>query len=91
MFVDGFDYDGRKEQLSFASGSASGAFECVDIEIIEDRIKERNETFVFSLSAGGDEAVHIIDHYATVHILDDDSTLWPDVENVLLIPYFLQV
>ena len=46
---------------------------CVYIDIIDDEYKEDNETFVFALCAGGDDAVHIDDFYAPVYIYDDDS------------------
>ena len=70
---DGTDYVGQKCQLTFEQTSISGVRQCVVIEIIDDRYKEENETLAFVLSAGGDEAVHIVAHDADVEIIDNDS------------------
>ena len=50
----------------------SGAYECINISIVDDYIKEENESFLAVLSPGGDEAVHLASHYADVYIIDDD-------------------
>jgi hypothetical protein len=69
------DFVGGKYQLHFENGSVSGAIDCIDIEIIDDNIKEGNESFLVVLSPGGDEAVHLVNHYADVYIIDDDCML----------------
>lgn len=50
-----------------------GNTSCTEIDIINDNVKESNESFVFALCAGGDESVHIDDFYADVYILNEDS------------------
>ena len=61
--------------MSFESGSTAGNVDCVDIGIIDDDCKERNESFVFALCAGGDPSVHIDDFYSDVYIIDNDGKL----------------
>ena len=73
LYLDGTDYLGYKYQLTFANTSTNGSVECLYLEIFDDNIKEENETFLAVLSPGGDEAVHLLNHYAEVHIHDDDS------------------
>ena len=73
--LDEADFVGGKYQLHFENGSVSGAIDCIDIEIIDDYIKEGNESFLAVLSPGGDEAVHLVNHYADVYIIDDDCML----------------
>ena len=73
VLTDGTDYKARVCQLTFDSGSTAGDTSCVDIVIIDDDVKEANESFIFALCAGGDDDVHIDDFHADVHIWDDDS------------------
>ena len=73
--LDSSDYEGRMGRLSFESGSTAGTVDCVDVGIIDDVCKERNESFVFALCAGGDPSVHIDDFYSDVYIIDNDGKL----------------
>ena len=61
--------------MTFESGSVAGDVKCVGIGIIDDDCKENNESFVFSIGAGGDPSVHIDDSRADVYIIDDDGKL----------------
>ena len=73
--LDETDFLGSKYPVLFDSTSVPGTVECIDLEIIDDYVKEDNESFVAVLSPKGDEAVHLLNHYAYVYIIDDDRTL----------------
>ena len=47
--------------------------ECVDVLLIDDRVKEMNESFTFGICPIRDDDVHIEDFFAEVTIGDDDS------------------
>ena len=70
--IDVRDYEGMLNILEFQAGSSMGDSSCVDIAIRDDQIKEKNESFVFGLCAGGDKDVEIFYRFADVHIIDDD-------------------
>ena len=65
--------------MRFLSGTSAMDRQCVDIAIINDDCKEENESFVFSIGAGGDASVHINDFHADVYIIDDEGTIYVSV------------
>ena len=69
--IDGSDYRGINETISFAEGESS---KTVDISTIENTLKESNETFSLTLSASNLDEIpaQIVDGNATVTITDDD-------------------
>ena len=81
MSIDETDFLGSKYPVLFGSTSVPGTVECIDLEIIDDYVKEDNESFVAVLSPRGDEAVHLLNHYAYVYIIDDDRMLTISVES----------
>ena len=85
--IDGSDFFSNTNELKFENGSISGTVECTNLEIIDDTIKEGNESFALVFCPGGDEAVHLQDHSATVHIIDDDrmSTIFEESREYILI------
>ena len=73
------DYEGGVSYVRFLSGTSAMDRQCVDIAIINDDCKEENESFVFSIGAGGDASVHINDFHADVYIIDDEGTIYVSV------------
>ena len=73
--VFSLDLLGSKYQLHFESDSVSGVVECIEIVIIDDDLKEDNESFLIFLSPGRDKAVHLVNSHVEVHIIDDDCML----------------
>ena len=73
LSIDGADYVGNMGQLTFESGSTAGDVDCVDIGIINDECKERNESFVFAICAGGEPFAHIDYFFADVYIVDEEG------------------
>ena len=73
--VFSLDLLGSECQLHFESDSVSGVVECIEIVIIDDDLKEDNESFLIFLSPGRDKAVHLVNSHADVHIIDDDCML----------------
>ena len=73
LSIDGADYVGNMGQLTFESGSTAGDVDCVNIGIINDACKERNESFVFALCAGGEPFAHIDAFFAGVYIVDEEG------------------
>lgn len=67
------DYESLIGRLTFEAGSGQGDSVCVTIEIVDDDVRESIASFVFALCEAGDEDVNIIDCYADVNIIDDDS------------------
>lgn len=60
-------------ELHFGPGSVQGDLECVDISLIDDYVKEVNESFTFAICPIRDEDAHIANFCAEVEIEDDDS------------------
>ena len=77
LFLAGTDYIGITGDLIFAPGSAQGDFECVYIPLIDDYVKELNESFTFAICPIRDEDVHITNFCAEVEIVDDDRKSFP--------------
>ena len=55
------------------SGSNTGDTQCVDVSIINDDCKEKNESFILAICALGDASVHILEFFTHVYIVDDEG------------------
>ena len=84
LSLDETDFLGSKYPVLFGSTSVPGTVECIDLEIIDDYVKEDNESFVAVLSPKGDEAVHLMNHYAYVYIIDNDRMSAISEESVVI-------
>lgn len=71
LLIDESDYESSFGVLKFEAGSW-GDSSCVDIVIVIDDVKEKNETFVFAICEGGDKDIDICYNFADIHIIDDD-------------------
>ena len=58
----------------FEGGSSSGSVQCATVPIVNDEVKEDNESFTFAISAGGDGDIVLGRTRTEVYIVDDDGT-----------------
>ena len=73
LAADGTDYEDGANSVTFDAGSSSGSEECVNVTMIDDNVKEENESFLFVISPGGDGAVVLGISSADVLVTDDDG------------------
>ena len=77
LHIDESDYGSTSGELTFEASfgdlSGVGDSECVDIVIVNNYIKEYDESFVFAICSGGDDDVEICEREANVLIDDEDS------------------
>ena len=77
LHIDESDYESSSGELTFEASfgnlSEVGDSECVDVVIVNNDIKEYNESFVFAICSGGDDDVEICEREANVLIIDEDS------------------
>ena len=72
--TDGTDYESSEGYLIFEEGSSSGSVQCATVPIVNDEVKEDNESFTFAISAGGDGDIVLGRTRTEVYIVDDDGT-----------------
>ena len=58
--------------LVFTAGSSNGDIKCIDVDIIDDRVVETNETFTVTLTASS-SVVALGNNVTRVTITDTDS------------------
>ena len=63
---------GVSADLVFTAGSSNGDIECIDVDIIDDRVVETNETFTVTLTASS-SVVALGNNVTRVTITDTDS------------------
>ena len=77
LHIDESDYGSISCELTFEASfgdlSGVGDSECVDVVIVNNDIKEYDESFVFAICSGGDDDVEICEREANVLIDDEDS------------------
>lgn len=73
FFLDGQDYVGFDQHtLTFPSGSSSGATECVNISVMDDKAFEKDEVFTVHL-VDFEEGIIADTSYIEVIINDDEG------------------
>ena len=63
---------GVSADLVFTAGSSNGDIECIDVDIIDDRVVETNETFTVTLTVSR-SVVALGNNVTRVTITDTDS------------------
>ena len=56
----------------FAVNSSNGDMQCIDVDIIDDRVLETNETFTVTLTTSN-QYIHIRNNMATIDITNAES------------------
>ena len=82
--TDGTDYESSEGYLVFEGGSSSGSVQCATVPIVNDEVKEDNESFTFAISAGGDGDIVLGRTRTEVYIVDDDGMYSFNSNNRLL-------
>ena len=85
LILDPDDYQGNASYVTFVSGSTTGDRQYVNIVIVDDDFKEKNESFVFAICAGGDASAHIDDFSANVYIVDEESKIFACIPLVVVL------
>ena len=68
----------------FEGGSSSGSVQCATVPIVNDEVKEDNESFTFAISAGGDGDIVLGRTRTEVYIVDDNGMYPFNSKNRLL-------
>ena len=79
--TDGTDYESSEGYLMFEEVSNSGSVQCATVPIVNDEVKEDNESFIFVISAGGDSDVVLEKSSTDVSIIDNDGMSPPLAPN----------
>ena len=74
--------------IVIASGELSGSF---SVNIIDDKVKEENETFTVTLSLQSDDGQLFINehHSFTITIIDDDAIVGDKGSNKLFVTFLI--
>ena len=72
LTLDETDYIRIEGSLTFEANSSSGTLECTSVPIVDDELKEENESFIFVISSS-DDAVRLDVTTTDIHITDDDG------------------